>query len=460
MSKLYGTRRSLAALAIFVFASGCTPSTPPLDTKVEIPTDFGENGHLRAPSHWWTTFGDAGLDSLVTRALRGNLDVRIAEARRREAAAFVDLEQSAYWPDLRANAGVTGITGEGFVNAPEASLGLNSDLELDLFGEIGASVEAERLRTAARIAGLRAAELTVAADVASTWVRLVEARRQFDLLAEQVETNETVLGLLEGRFGSGQIRGVDILRQEQLVEATHERAAEAEGRVATLENALAVLLGRAPRATFQAPDGPLPDLPALPATGVPADLVERRPDVQRDWLLLQAADRDLAAAIARKYPRLSLSASTRTDAEDPANLFQDWIATLAGNLAAPLFTGGRLQADVDRNEAIRSRLLDEYTRTVLTAFREVEDALVLERTQTARIDRIARQVELSRQSTEQLRSQYLNGLGDYLDVLTALTEQQQLQRNLITARRERLETRVALYRALAGPLDALPHGQS
>lgn len=448
-----GFLRNLAPLALgSSFLAGCALSPTPIDTYVESAPGFGASGVAMVSPRFWSAFDAVELDSLVTRALRANLDLRIADARRREAAAFVDLEESAYWPDLVATAGATGRTGEGLDESSRYELGLDSTVELDLFGAIGSAVEAERLRTAAAFAAQQAVELTVAADVATTWFRLLEARSQRALLDEQIETNQTVLELLRRRFGSGQILGVDILRQEQLVEATRQRRDVEQGRVATLENALAVLLGRAPRAGFVAPHALLPALPSVPVTGIPADLVQRRPDVRRNWLLLRAADRDLAASIARKAPRLSLTASVSTAAESPGALFEDWIGRLAGNLVAPLFTAGELQSAVDRDEAIRSRLLSEYTRAVLIAFREVEDALALERVQSSQIERLIKQADLSRRSTEQLERQYLNGLANYLDVLSALTEQQELQRNLITARRERLETRVALYRALAGPL--------
>ena len=449
------SRRPAAWLAGGTLAAflGCAPSTPPLETDVDTPVVFTVPGESTSPVRWWTVFGDASLDSLVARALRANPDVLVADARLREASARIGFERSAYFPDLRATAGAEVREGEGFDTADEMRLGLDSTVELDLFGSIRSAVEAERLRAAAADAARRAVQLDVAAAVASTWSRLLEARSQVDLLLRQEETNEAVLILLENRFGSGQIRGVDILRQRQLLESTRERAAEERGRVRTLENAMAVLPGRAPGRDLRATGVELPALPPVPRTGAPATLVQRRPDVQRAWLELHAADRDLATAIRRQYPRLDLTASVTTAATGPGGLFEDWIGSLAGNLLAPLFTGGRLDAEVDRTEAIRARRLHEYTRTVLEAFLEVEDALALEEARAERIGRLENQVELARQAYEQLRNQYLNGLGGYLDVLTALTEEQELQRALLTARRARLESRIDLYRALAGPLD-------
>lgn len=442
-----------AVCVLVIVIVGCSPSPPPLDDDLEAPIAFAEEGESPAPRLWWKAFGDATLDSLIGVALRDNLDLREARERVREAEAVIGVERSAYFPDLQADAGVqTRIGVENFDGREDLGVGFESTLELDLFGSIRSAVEAERMRAAAAVADERAVQQAVAARVATTWYELVEARDQLALLERQVDTNESVLRLIEARFGSGQIRGVDILRQRQLVEATRERAAEEAGRVRTPEHGLSVLLGDLPG---RGPDGfvELPALPPLPATGVPAELVQRRPDVVRAWLELRAADRDLATAIRRQYPRLVLSADVVTTAARPSGLFEDWIGTLAGNLFAPIFTAGRLDTEVDRATAIRAQRLAGYTRAVLGAFREVEDALAVERARSEQLRHLEQQVEWARQASAQLRRQYLNGLGGYLDVLTALTEEQELQRALLTVQRQRLASRVELYRALAGPLE-------
>jgi outer membrane protein TolC len=168
---------------------------------------------------------------------------------------------------------------------------------------------------------------------------------------------------------------------------------------------------------------------------------------------MQAADRELAAAISDQFPRLTLTASAATAADAAENLFRDWATAVAGNLLAPLFRGGELRAEVDRTTALREQRLLEYGQAVLTAFREVEDALVREQQQRTRIRRLDEQVALAQEAFEQLRVQYLNGTTDYLDVLTALDELQQLRRDRLAARRTLVEDRIALYRALAGPVE-------
>ncbi len=283
---------------------------------------------------------------------------------------------------------------------------------------------------------------------------MAEAQKQLALVERQIETNQKVLDLLKNRFGTGQIRGVDILRQRQLLESTREQKSTAEANLKVLQHELSVLLGQSPQDTLRniSPEQ-MPELPPLPETGVPIDLVQRRPDVRSAFNLVKAADRDLASAISNQYPRLTLSASLTSSSNTAGNLFEEWATSFAGNLLAPIFRGGELSAEVDRLEAVKKQRLYEYGQTILTAFQEVEDALIREQKQRESIARLEEQVTLAEQAYNQLRLEYLNGTSNYLDVLTALDEVQQLRRNLLTAELNLIEYRIGLYRALAGSFE-------
>ena len=181
-----------------------------------------------------------------------------------------------------------------------------------------------------------------------------------------------------------------------------------------------------------------------------------RPDVRRDYLALQAADRDLASAVSAQYPRINLFASITTAAESPENLFRDWIGSVAGELIAPLLDGGERRAEVYRTVAVARQRLAEYGETVLLAYREVEDALARERYTLQRIDLLDAQLKLARQTSDRLRDQYLSGVTDYLAVLLAIVEEQRLQRESLSARLELVLSRVEIYVALAGDFESPP----
>jgi len=435
---------------VAALVTGCATDKE-ISPPVEMPTAFSQTGDSAPPERWWTAFDDKELNEHVERALSLNLSLEAAWERLREAQAVVDRESAAMYPNVDAIFDGD-FTQSGSNRVEGYSFGLVAEYEVDLWGRIRSLVEAEEFRAEATFFDYQTAALTLSAEVARTYYQLVEAKNQRDLLRKQLEINQKVLRSLKARFGASLIRSADILRQEQLIENTREQMIVIEATIGVLENKLAVLEGRPPEMGYAVPDERLPALPPLPDTGVPAALVQRRPDVQAAYNLVRAANKDLAAAITNQYPRLTISAALETAATSPSDLFGTWIRSIAGQIAAPVFDAGRRAAEVERNEAIERRRVLEYGQSVLTAFQEVEDALVREQKQQERITSIARQLELARSSYNRLQIEYFNGVTEYLDVLTALIEEQRLQRDLLLARRNLLEFRIALYRALAGGL--------
>ncbi|MEX1042156.1 MAG: efflux transporter outer membrane subunit [Pirellulaceae bacterium] len=417
------------------------------------PPPFSISGAERMPDRWWTAFQDPALDFQVSRSLDGNFPLAAALQRLRAAQALARRESSDLWLDVDGVAEAEGTFFSAGENQSLFALGVDAGYQVDLWGEIRSRVEAERLRASATEADYHAIALTLSAEVARAWFALTEAHAQLALVADQIKTNETGAKLQEARFGLGQVRSADVLRQRQLVESTREQAVVVQSRIAVLEHRLAVLQGQTPQEATYDPEITFPDLPPLPQTGLPSELLLRRPDVRREFLALSAADRDLASAISAQYPRLNLAASITTAAESPEDLFQDWIGSVAGQLIAPLIDGGQRRAEVDRTTAEVRQRFAEYGQTVLLAYREVEDALARERYQIDRVALLELQLQLARQSSTQLREQYFIGDAAYLDVLSSITEEQRLQRTTLSARLDVVLTRVDLYLALAGGFD-------
>jgi outer membrane protein TolC len=214
-----------------------------------------------------------------------------------------------------------------------------------------------------------------------------------------------------------------------------------------------VLLGNQPQENMSFADTDLPDLPELPQTGLPLELVRRRPDLQQSFAFLLAADRDMASAVLNKYPRISIFTQGQLRSNNFANLFKNWAYSIAGNLLSPLFYGGQLKAEVDRTEALKQQRLYEYAQTTLIAFQEVEDGLEREMMQKLRLNNIDRQLELATKSNQQLRVEFLNGFIPYLDVLVGLDQEQQLRRDYVSAQFQQIQVRIGLYRALAGSFE-------
>jgi outer membrane protein TolC len=223
-----------------------------------------------------------------------------------------------------------------------------------------------------------------------------------------------------------------------------------EAQEQLLLNQLAVLLGKAPggRLDIQTMELPIPT--QVPAAGLPADLLANRPDVRAAGRRLEATDWQVAAARANRLPAVRLTGTAGYGPADIDLMLDNWILSLAGNLTAPLLDGGRRAAEVDRARAATDENLAVYRETVLTAVREVQDALVAEYYQRRHIAALNRQLEAARNALVEAREQYRKGVDDYLPVLTQLLAVQNLERDLITQNVQLFIDRIDLYTALGG----------
>ena len=259
--------------------SGCKAIPLERPEFIDIPVSFTESGSAEVESSWWLAFEDEQLNHLIREALTNNLTIRGAEARLREAYASARSEAGNQYPSLSAFFAGRDEDAETSGNQ-ELELGLSASYEIDLWGGVQAAADAEGFRAIAESQAYQTAIISLSAEIANTWFGLLEAHSRRNLLMEQVEANENALHLLERRFAGGQTRSVDVLRQRQLVAATLQVLHQAEGDLGVLEYRLAVLTGRTPGTLPPYKATPLPELPPQPSTGLPMDLVRRRPDVR------------------------------------------------------------------------------------------------------------------------------------------------------------------------------------
>jgi NodT family efflux transporter outer membrane factor (OMF) lipoprotein len=297
---------------------------------------------------------------------------------------------------------------------------------------------------------LQAAAMTVAAEVTELWINILSQKLQKELLEQQLETNATYLDLVELRFRKSLASALDVLQEKQLVEKIKAQIPLIEMQERLLKNQLSILLGRMPNKVPEIMGRELPVLQAPPAAGLPVQLLENRPDVIAALKRLEVADLDLAAARADRLPSLRLSGSVAYDSDAFDRLFDNWFANLAASLTAPLFDGSRRKAEVEANQAVVEQSLAEYRQTVLTAVREVEEALISEQKIREHIGALKNQLQATRNALDEARARYINGLNDYLPVLTHLLSVQGLESDLIQRQEDLLVARVSLYRAIGG----------
>lgn len=445
------TRFCLAVIVVLLAA--CAPLASDQTSAMQPQGKFSVSGEAPLPVQWWTSFNDPALDRLINQALADNFTLQSAWDRLDGARAVARKAGADLIPQINGEAGFSATSSR--INSQSNSsqifsLGLAASYEIDLWGRIRSTIDAAEIDSLASEESLQTAALTLSAQVATTWFQYLEQLGQIEILEQQQHTNEQALELISLQFRTGQISIADLLQQRQVVESRRGERALAAGRAQVLQNQLAVLLGVAPDQAPQIAASKLGELPPLPETGLQSSLLERRPDVRAAWLQLQAADQRVAAAVADRFPRFSLTGRASTTEEQIEDLFDNWLASLAANLLVPLIDGGQRRAEVERNQALAAEAFHDYGQTVLEALAEVENALTQELRQQEYLASIDRQLQLSVQATGRIRDRYLNGAEDYQRVLGALLSSQFLQRTQLSARRELFVNRINLCRALAG----------
>ncbi len=441
--------------------TACSVAPRPFEAPVNPPAAFSQTGEAEVPDRWWLSFNDTQLNRLIDIALQQNLDLRAVFNRLEQATAIARKAGSELIPQVSGNSGIGRIIrnpADGQrTNTDSFSLGLAASYELDLWGRIRAGMQAAELDAAAASLDIQTAAIALTAEIASAWYRLIEQNEQLELLNQQIATNSQNVDIVAARFRGGQATVADLFQQTQVLEAARSNKYTVIATIEVVKNQLAVLTGQPPGSIATDSALQFPILPAFPATGLTSELIRRRPDILSAYKRLQAADLRVAAAIADRFPKISLSGSIDTEAPDLQDFFNNWMATLAGNLVIPLIDGGRRVAEVDRTRAATEEALNFYGQQILLSLEEVENALIQENQQNKRLQSLHKQLRYLDQANDQIRMRYIYGAMDFLRVLTSLVSQQSLQRSVIQAERELIDFRINLYRSLAGGWTLVQH---
>lgn len=458
-------RIRLASLLISIggILSGCllSPARELNVPKVPLPELFVSSGEAEVSRAWWHDFQDPSLNTIISEALGGNFDIAIARTRLQASEAFTRQAGGPRWPSVSTDLGVSNssslnpFNGE-LTDTTRYSGGLQASYELDIWGKWDAAqMAAERDEEAAR-ATLRATEISLISEVVSTYYSLIVATRRVALVTEQLEATATFRDLVEARYGQGLTNAFDVYQlrqQEAQIRSTLESASLAKKLLA---RRLALLQGKIPSAESTL-SASIPDiLPALPSTGVPAQVILKRPDVLAATWRLAAGDARVAQALANRFPSLRLSAGLNLSATAIADLFNDVFHSLVGSVTQPLFQGGALAAAQDASEARREELEVSLRKLATQAVLEIDNALDDDASNFQQTTHINEQLKLARASYEDARERYLNGLSDFLSVLTSLRSSQQVELQSLAQRESQILSRIKVYRVLGGysPLEA------
>jgi NodT family efflux transporter outer membrane factor (OMF) lipoprotein len=399
---------------------------------------------------WWERFDDPLLTSLVERAVRANLDVRVASARVREAEALQGVAGADRWPALGSAASAS--AGTGRANSEVLGV-LSLFYEIDVFGRVRRSVEAARADEEAAILDRRAVLLAVAAEVATSYIRLRGLEHGLATVRRNLGTQRETLDLTEAQRRVGLASDLDVERARALSANTAAALPPIEASIAAAKHRIAVLLGEPPAALLGelAAGAPIPSVPAEILVGVPADLLRRRPDVGRAERELAAATARIGEAKAELYPRFTLVGSVGLRSEDVAEMVGgSGFGSLGPSVDWPVFAGGRILANVEVQDAREEQARARYEQALLAALEEVESALARQAREQVRRRELRGAVEAQREATELAQRLYFNGLAPFLEVLDA--ERSLLVSESLLAESETVAATslVELYAALGG----------
>jgi len=451
----------LVAVALGV-GTGCSPHAVRQDPtpSVEAPASYGAastrdaTGAEASVDRWWTEFSDPQLDALVAQTLEGNLDLQASWLRLQQAEALAEQQGARFWPQvsLEAQRSVTRTDIRDLTSQTTHNwqVSLPATFELDLWGRVASNVKAAELDASAARDDVSTIAITLSAQTTEQWFGVLELRERKRLLNEQVDINRKWLEVLEARFGYGRASALDVLQQREQIQGLEAQLLLVDAQEESALLRLTVLAGKLPgQATFGAGDR-LPALPPLPSSGVPADLLDRRPDLQAARKRVEASDHRVAAAVADYLPTLRIGGNLLVSAMSLSEMFDMLISTAFVSLGVPILDGGNRAANIDRAELVVRAQLLSYTQTFLTAVQDVESALLLERQQQKNVEAVTRQLDLSRATLDAARIRYRDGGEDFLRVLVALQAVQRNEQSLVSAHRQLLSYRIQLYRALGG----------
>lgn len=479
------TRPTLLALLVASALSGCslvpTYERPELAVPATLPV--AETGGASAPASnvaqvpWTQYFPDARLQGLIRRALDNNRDLRVAVLNIEQLRAAYQIQNADRFPTL--NGVINGSRGPSSASPYPLTTSLTggvslASFELDLFGRVKALSDVASAQVLASEEARKSVHISLVASVANGYYALWADRWQLALAEQTLATRQDSLRLLQLKFDNGVLNELDLRSAQSLVEAAKVTRAQAQRQWAQDVSALSVLLGQsvpadllppAPQldaqslgrtansqAAAQVVQGTLwPALSELP-TGLSSDVLLQRPDIAQAEQQLIAANANIGAARAARFPRISLTASAGVVSDSLSGLFDDgrnaW--NFAPSLSVPLFDMGRAAAGVDSAKVKRDMAVAQYDKAVQTAFKEVADALVARRTYAEQADAQLAQAQAEAARLRLATLRYDTGVANQLDLLDAQRSLFTAQQALIAAQLARQQAHISVYKALGG----------
>lgn len=469
---------AVVSASLILLTAGCSVGPDYKEPALAMPAGWNEapqKGVDTRPAdlaRWWTAFEDPLLSSLVERALRSNLDLRIAESRIREARAARAVVAAGAWPTVDTSGSYTrSRSSENALNVPTQSgfgsggsgirlernlfdAGFDANWEIDVFGGVRRSVEAADATIEATEYSRRDVLVTLLGDVARNYIDLRGAQRRLAVARANLKTQQDSLDLTRVRFNAGLASDLDVARAEAQLNTTASQVPTLESLLKQSAYSLDLLLDLAPGALWQELEKELaiPSLPPEVLVGLPSDLLRRRPDIRFAERQLAAATAQVGSAIADLFPKFFLTGAGGLQSISASDWFTGgsryW--SIGPTISWPIFDAGRIRANIEIRNAQQEQALSQYEKAVLAAFGDVEKSLVNYSREQTRYRSLDAAVAANRRAVQMANELYVRGLNDYLDVLDSQRALYVTETELAQSEATMASNLVALFKALGG----------
>lgn len=407
---------------------------------------------------WSAVYREPELQELIRKALANNYDLRIAAQHILEQQAQVKITRSQQFPSVTVGGTGIGATLPSSLGTQipsplvDGSFNLSAAWTPDFWGLYRKQTEAARAQLLAQTWARRAVQLTLVQQVATTYLEIRALDRQLEITKGTIKVRQDSVDLTKTLESGGSVPLSDVRQAEQLLYTATSQVPQLEEQIQQQENALSLLMGENPGPIVHKDPNALTPPPQDVPTGLPSQLLERRPDIQQAEATLIAANAQIGVARAEFFPNLSISASGGVGGDSLSTIFDPAGKTIygIGSLTQPLFEGGKLRGQLRLSQETKQEMVLNYQKTIAGAFRDVSNALIALNKQRAYREQQEKLVEAAQDATRLARIRYQGGSTGYLEVLTTDSNLYSAQLNLVSAQQGEALTIVQLYSALGG----------
>lgn len=460
------SRLGLLAVAMSLL-TGCTVGPKYVRPNYTAPSDFrgADNSAVSSEpkesfgdEQWAAVYREPELQTLIRKALTNNYDVRIAARRILEQQAQVRITRSQQFPTVTVGGTAIGATLPSSLGSQipnplvEGSFDISAAWTPDFWGLYRRQTEAARAQLLAQVWAQRAVRLTVVEQVVTAYLQLRALDSQLEITRQTIKVRQNSVELTKTLESGGSVPLSDVRQAEQLLYTATSEVPQLEQQIQQQENAIELLLGENPGPIVHTDPNALAPPPQNLPTGIPSQLLERRPDIEQAEATLISANAQIGVARAQFFPNLSISGSGGVGGDSLSSIFDPAGKTIygLGTLTQPLFEGGKLRGQLQLSQQTKEEMVLNYQKTIAGAFRDVSDALIALNKERAYREQQEKLVFAAKDATRLARIRYQGGSTSYLEVLTTDSNLFAAQLNLVSAQEGEALALVQLYGALGG----------